>query len=202
MDNATGAAGAEGNTLTSWEREGGTHADEDRAGSYEILGSDEVFSTLSDAQTWQILSQTFDADQLESLERQYGGANAAVLTITNLKRTWAFNDLSIPAIANLTFAATKVVFKKGENIITQGERAETMFILESGSADVFVASTTDTGKTLHLQVIHAGALVGETCILDENQRTASLVARERTETLRIHRNELAQVRWSYLFAAA
>jgi hypothetical protein len=166
-------------------------------GEYRTYGHVEVDDPIIYSNNvWQILSQSFDDGQLKTLLRQYGDVDATVAMVNILKKTWAFNGFRILEIGRLLFAMTKVVYQKDGVIIAEGDDAEALYVIEAGSADVYINSKTSDDKRLQLQTLYAGSFVGETALLGNNKRTASLIAREQTTVIRIHRDELARVRYT------
>ncbi len=169
-------------------------------GEYRTYGHVEVDDPiLYSNNIWQILSQSFDDGQLKTLLRQYGDVDATVAMVKILKKTWAFNGFRILEIGRLLFAMTKVVYQKDGVIIAEGDDAEALYVIEAGSADVYINSKAGDDTRLQLQTLYAGSFVGETALLGDNKRTASLIAREQTTVIRIHRDELARVRLPHEF---
>ena len=80
-------------------------------------------------------------------------------------------------------------YAAGEVIVTQDQGGEGLFIIESGKADV-VRESSDGTKTV-VNTFGAGDFFGELSLVDEGQRTASVIATELTQCLGL-------VRWQFL----
>lgn len=73
-------------------------------------------------------------------------------------------------------------FKKGENLITEGEMGETAFIIESGRVEVLMNRN---GKEVRVGTRGVGSLLGEMAMLDTQPRTATVRALEDCKVLEI-----------------
>lgn len=82
-------------------------------------------------------------------------------------------------------------YAAGDEIVTQGKSGEGMFIIVSGQADI-VRERRD-GSRITFRSIGSTEFFGELTLLDEGQRTASVIATEPTECL-------ALTRWDFLSA--
>ena len=81
-------------------------------------------------------------------------------------------------------------FKAGEAIFHYGDPGGEIFILRSGSVEVYVEST--DGEKIILAENEKGDVLGELSFLDGGPRTATAVAREDTQTLSMHRERLLE----------
>ncbi len=81
-------------------------------------------------------------------------------------------------------------FKKGEIVFKQGEYAECMYDIVSGSVGVYVAYGTDA--EMQLTILKAGEFLGEMALIETYPRSATAVALEDgTELREIGEKELA-----------
>jgi len=78
--------------------------------------------------------------------------------------------------------------KVGQTIFSYGDPGGEIFILRNGRVKVFVEST--EGEKIVLAENERGDVVGELSFLDGGPRTATAVAREDTQLLRMHRERL------------
>jgi CRP/FNR family cyclic AMP-dependent transcriptional regulator len=76
----------------------------------------------------------------------------------------------------------------GKVIFNYGDPGDSLYIIRSGSVEVFFKD--DTGERILLETSHAGDFFGELSLLDGGPRTASVVVIEDMEALRIDRNDL------------
>lgn len=81
-----------------------------------------------------------------------------------------------------------VHFAAGETIFNYGDPGAAIFVISSGEVEVFLKN--DTGERVVLEVATRGDFFGELSMLDEGTRSASVVATQDTETLRLDRPDL------------
>ena len=81
-------------------------------------------------------------------------------------------------------------FDRGEALFLHGDRADAVYVIDRGRVAVRVVTL--DGQTATLAVRGPGDIVGELALLsDETLRTATAVALEPTETMRIGRDDFA-----------
>lgn len=89
-------------------------------------------------------------------------------------------------------------FKKGDTIIGEGDPGREMFIIQSGSVDVFKGE--GEGR-IHLATLQRGDFFGEMSILENVRRSATVIAREETSLLVLNAgNFLVKIRKDPTFA--
>lgn len=88
--------------------------------------------------------------------------------------------------------ATRLVF-------SYGDPGDSLYIIRAGSVEIFI--TDDTGTRIVLETATAGDYFGEISLLDNGPRTASVVATEDLEALRLDRPDLEQFLNRYPSAA-
>jgi len=94
----------------------------------------------------------------------------------------------IPLFSNLTPAQLDTIgarmtmrtAEKGEVILRQGEIAETIFIILAGQVKVYLSDEPDTHREVIVSTLGAGDFFGEISLFDQEPRTASVAALERT----------------------
>lgn len=79
--------------------------------------------------------------------------------------------------------STERTLDKGEALFEQGDDAQELYALISGSMEVSVLA--QDGRKLALNVMHAGALFGEIALFDPGERTATVIAMEPCTVRRI-----------------
>lgn len=99
----------------------------------------------------------------------------------------------IPLFAELTDAelgevfkmATPVKFQPGEIICQQGQPGDAMYVLEEGKAQVTVRS--ERGQSVPVATLEAVDIFGELSLVDDQPRSASVVAMTPVVGLRVDR---------------
>lgn len=81
--------------------------------------------------------------------------------------------------------------KAGEILFQEGERGNSLFLVRSGSLNVY--RDLDADRKEFLAVVHAGEVVGELEFLDGGPRSLSVAALEDTRVLEIDRSALEHV---------
>jgi serine/threonine-protein kinase len=86
-------------------------------------------------------------------------------------------------------------FKRGEHIIHQGDRGQAVYIIEKGSCRAY---RKEGGETIELATLGPGEVFGETAILADVPRTASVVALQDMQvyvvTRQVMETELADIK--------
>jgi glutaminase len=91
----------------------------------------------------------------------------------DILRTLAASDLD--ALASLLDATT---YDVGDVIVHEGELADRLFFMLSGSATVRIAVGDGEGRTRRLRTFGPGTVFGEAALIDGGRRTATVVADE------------------------
>ena len=81
-----------------------------------------------------------------------------------------------------------ISLKNGEVLFNAGEPGESLFVVRSGSVELFIKDT--VGQKIVLTISEAGDLFGELSLLDSGPRTATAVALSDTELLMLDRDDL------------
>ena len=81
-----------------------------------------------------------------------------------------------------------ISLKTGETLFQAGEPGESLFVVRSGSIELFIKDT--VGQKIVLTISEAGDLFGELSLLDSGPRTATAVALSDTELLMLDRDDL------------
>ena len=81
-----------------------------------------------------------------------------------------------------------VHFAAGETIFNYGEPGDAIYVISSGEVEVFFKN--DTGERIVLEVATRGDFFGELSMLDEGTRSASVIAIQDTQALRLDRPDL------------
>jgi uncharacterized membrane protein len=81
-----------------------------------------------------------------------------------------------------------VDFASGESIFNYGEPGDAIYVISSGEVEVFFKN--DTGERIVLELATRGDFFGELSMLDNGTRSASVVATQPTQALRLDRADL------------
>lgn len=109
--------------------------------------------------------------------------------INFLSKIPLFKDLKRRQLEMLSRLVGQKTYQPGEVIVKQGQGGVGLFIIESGKADV-LRQVADGSET-QVNTLVAGDFFGELALLDEGQRTASVVAVEPTTCM-------AMTRWDFM----
>jgi uncharacterized membrane protein len=99
-----------------------------------------------------------------------------------------FQSLDDEERAALAANLEEIQFEKGQMIFQYGEPGESLYIVRSGEAEVFIKD--NTGNRMVLEVLSPGKYFGEVSLLDKGSRTASVLATENLEAFRLKRDKL------------
>ncbi len=93
-------------------------------------------------------------------------------------------DHELRAIAGLT---RERHFPRGAVILSQGDRGEALFVIRSGQVRVTVIA--EDGREVILSVLGAGSFFGEMSLLDDEPRSAHVIAMAETGLLQLRRED-------------
>jgi len=90
--------------------------------------------------------------------------------------------------------------KTGEVLVTQGDIGDAFFLVEFGELDVLVEQTTDCGRNggreiIKVAVIKAKETVGETALMYNTKRSATLMATQPTRVWVMEANQFHKIRY-------
>ena len=91
-----------------------------------------------------------------------------------------FYDLYDKEVEQILTRCLVLSFEKGENVITQGEEGEEIFIVLSGELEV--RKVIDDGF-IPLIKLHGGDLFGELVLINKTMRTADVVTTQKSDIL-------------------
>jgi CRP/FNR family cyclic AMP-dependent transcriptional regulator len=107
--------------------------------------------------------------------------------IKSLQQTQLFKHLEAADLQNIAQIIKKVTFEKGQQVITQGDAGDTLFVIESGA--VRVLRKGGEGKE-EVARLNAGQHFGEMSLIDDERRSATVEAIEHSELIKIERGDL------------
>lgn len=109
-------------------------------------------------------------------------------TAALLGSTRLFAGLAPEAAASLASEARQRIYPQGHFIFQEGEPGDTLFVVLSGSVQVYRASA--EGKDVLLATLRPPDVFGELCVLDEERRSATAQALETTRVLALGRRSV------------
>jgi CRP-like cAMP-binding protein len=98
-----------------------------------------------------------------------------------------FRQVSDADLAALAHSIREVKHPKGSLILTQGAAGEALFLIRSGQVKVTLGS--EDGREVILSVLGAGSFFGEMALLDDEPRSAHVIAMEDTTMLQLRRED-------------
>jgi CRP/FNR family transcriptional regulator, cyclic AMP receptor protein len=102
-----------------------------------------------------------------------------------LQRIPLFANVEASKLKLLAFTSERIAFEAGHVLFRQGDAGDAAYIVIEGEAEVLVDGV--TGPVL-VAVLGRNALIGETAILCDVPRTATIKARQRLICLRISKD--------------
>jgi CRP-like cAMP-binding protein len=102
-----------------------------------------------------------------------------------LKGVPLFAKMEPPKLKLLAFTGERVTFNAGQEVCHQGEPGDAMYVILGGVADVLI--DTPTGP-LRVAQLKKNGFFGETAILCDAPRNATITASESLQTLRINKD--------------
>ena len=107
-----------------------------------------------------------------------------------LKTVPIFSKIEPAKLKLLAFTSERLTFEPGQELFHQGDAGDAMYVILGGSADVIIDSPTGPIKVAELQ---RNGFVGETAILCDMPRNATIKAHERLTALKIPKDMLFQL---------
>lgn len=104
-----------------------------------------------------------------------------------LKKIEIFQKLTSFEIAKIGKLLKSKEYDKGDAVVKTGDAGESLFIVKKGSVKV---TASDGGKEDLLATLGAGDHFGEVSLLDNQPRSADVIALEKSKLLEIKRKDL------------
>ena len=104
-------------------------------------------------------------------------------SIETLRQVELFEHLTDEQLGLLAAQARELSFRKHAVLMTEGDVGESMYVMTSGLAKVFVSD--EDGKELVLYQLGPGAVIGDIALLDDEPRSASVSTLEKSTALMI-----------------
>jgi CRP-like cAMP-binding protein len=103
--------------------------------------------------------------------------------VEKLRNIPLFAGLPTARLKLIAYTAEVVQFEPGEPIVRQGEPADAVYIISEGEAAVAISGA--EGHEIELNTMGPNTLFGETGVLCQGRRTASVRAKNRVVTFKI-----------------
>lgn len=113
-----------------------------------------------------------------------------VSTLELIRRVPLFSLLAADQAAAVANAVVKRRYKRGENIVDQGQKSDALYILLTGRARVL--STNSRGREVILATLQVGDYIGEMSLIDGQPHSATVRADAQTDTLVLGRAEFSR----------
>lgn len=104
-----------------------------------------------------------------------------------LKSVPLFSRLGEPALESILRLTRRRRFRKDDTIFHEKEAGDTLFVILHGRVKVAIFG--DDGKEVTLSTLSEGDFFGELALLDQEPRSASVVAEEDCELLSLNRDD-------------
>ena len=113
------------------------------------------------------------------------------LSVTQaLQKVPLFEDLPAPAIENLALKVISVQLAKDQPLFHQGDPGDSLFIIQSGNVSIVTSGA--HGQELVIDRYGPGEIVGELSMIDQEPRSAGVIAAEPTVLLKLPREAFLQ----------
>lgn len=106
-----------------------------------------------------------------------------------LKNIYLFKGMNPSEMKKITEMATPDVFQTGDEIFSQGDKSLALFVVKFGS--IKIAQRTKAGENVDITILSTGSHFGEMGFIDDEPRSASAIAVEKTEVLRLDYKKLS-----------
>jgi CRP-like cAMP-binding protein len=107
-----------------------------------------------------------------------------------IRRVPLFSMLTIEQAQSIADTVVKRRYRRGELIVEQGRKSNTLYILLNGRARVLTADS--RGREVILAVLESGDYVGEMSLIDNEPHSATVRAEVQTDILVLARTDFAR----------
>lgn len=107
-----------------------------------------------------------------------------------IRRVPLFSMLTVSQAESVAESVVKSRFKRGESIVEQGKKSNSLFIILTGKARV--VSTDSRGREVILATMQPGDHIGEMSLIDNEPHSATVRAEVQTDVLVLGRLEFAR----------
>jgi CRP/FNR family cyclic AMP-dependent transcriptional regulator len=97
----------------------------------------------------------------------------------------AFSNVSASMMRSLCTIMTSVEYEAGQTVFSQGDVGEEWYIIQTGMVKILLSKTGDPIDNFKICSLTSGAGFGELALVNAIPRTASVIAEETTELIRV-----------------
>jgi CRP-like cAMP-binding protein len=112
-------------------------------------------------------------------------------TANQLKKLDWFDDLPDDMLTALTQKVQKRKLDKGDMLFAKGEEGDSLFVINSGL--VKIVTEDSQGSEVVLNQLGAGEVIGEMALLDNEPRSAGVIALSETAVLELKRDDFMDI---------
>jgi len=108
-----------------------------------------------------------------------------------LKDITLFSGIDDESLQYLEKVAVKKTFPKNTILFSKGDETDSLYIIKSGMVKAIIVD--EEGKEMILSIHRPGEYFGEMSLIDKEPRSATLITKEPTQLLIIHRKDFMKV---------
>jgi CRP/FNR family cyclic AMP-dependent transcriptional regulator len=108
-----------------------------------------------------------------------------------LKDIPLFSGIDDESLQYLEKVAVKKSFPKNTILFSKGDETDSLYVIKSGTVKALIID--EEGKEMILSIHRPGEYFGEMSLIDKEPRSATLITKEPTELLIIHRKDFMKV---------
>lgn len=117
-----------------------------------------------------------------------------------LAQTTFFAGLTKDDLRDLASSVRLRKFARGQFVFSQGDRGDTLYIIESGEVKITLSSA--DGKEIMLALLGRGDCFGELAVLDGEPRSADAVVKQDCQLVLLHKNDFQRFLQAHPAASA
>lgn len=162
----------------------------------KVGGDSSEYKIIYSLNPWESFSPDQMRDQI--LTKILEHLKVAGLSVNNIKPDFnpiqqveLFNSLNKEDLTELAAGSKKIIYKKGEEIIKQGNSGESMFVLLEGLLSVKISA--NQNEELKVGVISPGQFFGEMSLFTGEERSATVVTLSESLVIEITKDALKNI---------
>ena len=111
--------------------------------------------------------------------------------IIHLRAIQIFEELAVSELAAIASVTEAVVCQQGTDVIKEGDKGETMYMIVNGHVSVLKGRA--QGQEIELDRMEGGDYFGEMALFEDQVRSATIRAEEETRLLVLHKREFNEI---------